>query len=974
MTPMASIAFVRSKSRGLVLVALVFLVSGSTSGGREVWTNSMVRGTPEPPPPVVVERVWPLAGFKEPVDIGSAPEGAHLFVMELGGKIFSIDAKNPQARPELVVDLRAAHPGFSQSFGLTFHPGFTSNHWIFVSFNLGENQPDGSRVVRLTLEGAETPRVKFNSEEEIILWPGGGHNGACLKFGSDGMLYISTGDSAAPNPPDPLNTGQNISDLLASILRIDVDHADAGLHYRIPADNPFVKTPQARPEVWAYGLRNPWKMSFEPGTSVLWVGDVGWELWEMIFRLDHGGVNCGWSLIESRFPVRPNQTPGPTPVQKPITDHGHEEAASITGGFFYRGARVPRYQGAYVYGDWETGKMWALRNRGEVVTSREEIARTGLKIISFGEGPDHELYVLDHAGGGIYAMRPNPTADSPEKFPHLLSETGLFASVKDQKPSPGVYPFEPNASLWTDAAESQRWAGIPSSAAVRFVANYWQAPRDLTPSNAVWARTVTLREDRSRPATARKVETQLLHYDGVGWGAYTYRWNAEQTDASLVANEGAEQTFLIRDSSTPGSEESIRWRFHSRAECLRCHNSWNGVLLGFQPVQLATFSGQPSEGTRLASLGLVEPRAMTPSHSVTVDPYDARQSLEGRARAYLHANCAHCHRESAGGAVLLKLNMQLQDPEMHLLDATPVQGTLGVEGARLVKAGDPLRSVLLYRFAKAGAGHMPYLGTRGIDDRGLVLLTRWIEAMRPLAGAPAAFSEPLVRARALIASNTNTLIAGSEWKALSTTAQGALALRIAAAEKDPFGIWPPLGIETAQQSKLPLVSDLLSPRLPSKMRRVVLGPDPDVKGLLARTGKVTNGEALFFAEGGVQCFTCHGVAGRGRSAGPDLSAVGLKFSREEMLQQLLHPSARIDPDFQTWVADLKDGDSVSGFLVKQDADSVVLREATGAVRSLARAQIRSLQKTNLSLMPEGLLENLTPDEAADLLEFLTSRK
>src|SRR4029077_8317732 len=150
-----------------------------------------------------------------------------------------------------------------------------------------------------------------------------------IRFGPEGYLYISTGDGAGPDPPDPLNTGQDISDVLSSILRIDVGQADNGKAYRIPSDNPFISTPGAHPEVWAYGLRNPWRMSFDRKTGDLWVGDVGWELWEMVHKPTKGS-NHGWSIVEARQRVTPTWPQGPTPIRPPVIELDHSLAASVT--------------------------------------------------------------------------------------------------------------------------------------------------------------------------------------------------------------------------------------------------------------------------------------------------------------------------------------------------------------------------------------------------------------------------------------------------------------------------------------------------------------------------------------------------------------------------------------------------------------------------------------------------------------------
>ena len=189
---------------------------------------------------------------------------------------------------------------------MTFHPKFAENRFVYVSYVVHGTQGSGKnklknreRVSRFTVDNADPPRADPASEEIILEWATepGGHNGGSLCFGPDGFLYISMGDAGPASPPDLYNTGQDLSDLLSSVLRIDVDHPSEGKLYSVPADNPFVKMAGARPEIWAYGLRNPWKMTFDRATGDLWVGDVGWEMWEMVYRIRKGG-NYGWSIME----------------------------------------------------------------------------------------------------------------------------------------------------------------------------------------------------------------------------------------------------------------------------------------------------------------------------------------------------------------------------------------------------------------------------------------------------------------------------------------------------------------------------------------------------------------------------------------------------------------------------------------------------------------------------------------------------
>lgn len=976
------------RSHGALLAFVVAMLSLGLADpcdaqpARLPWTTSRVQGSPEPPPPIVAERIFPAVKFKEPIDLTSTPSLPQLFVMELAGRIFSLGPSSATATPELCFDLKALQPKSASAYGFTFHPGFATNRHVFLCYTFQGDAPDGTRVSRFTMRNTVPPVIDPSSEELILTWPAGGHNGGCLQFGPDGLLYISTGDQASPSPPDPLTTGQDISDLLSSILRIDVGGTEPGRAYRIPRDNPFLHLPKARPEVWAYGLRNPWRMSFEPGTGSLWVGDVGWELWELIFRLDHGGINCGWSVMEGPQAVRLDQRRGPTPIEKPIAAHSHEEAASITGGYFYRGQRAPELRGAYVYADWETGRMWALRHQNGRVIERKEIASTGLKIVGFGETTEGELYFLDFVGGGIHGLRPNPAARSRDPFPTRLSETGLFTSVADQTPAPGVYEFSVTSPLWTDGAEARRWIALPTTNVILFGENYLQTPRELVPRNTVLARTVSLRTHAAHIASSRRIETQLLHFNGLDWNAYTYRWNNEQTDALLQPAGGATGTFSVVGDRLPGGEESVAWRFHSRSECLRCHNPWNGTLLGFNPVQLTNAkppgsdhsSGQ-TELQRLTARGVIHiPKAVT---TPTVDPHDPALPLLDRARSYLHTQCGHCHRDNAGGSVLVKLNVQAPEKEMNLFQANPVQGNLGLSGTRLLVPGAPLESLLLYRFAKAGSAHMPYLGTSLIDDRGLRLLTHWIEQLPAATNRPSSNMRDLLKlARQAVPLWKITQSAEAKgWiEDLVRSPQGTLALRIAVAEQEQAALLDDILSRLAPQMQDPLIRDLVTPLLPAKLRRQVIGSTPDISALLNRTGVADRGRALFFASSGPQCQTCHIIRGEGRALGPELSAIGKKYPKADLLKHILEPSLLIDPLFATWTADLADGESHTGCLMEQTPERVILKDAAGLLHTLPRVKIQQLTKSGSSLMPEGLLAQSTAEEVADLLEFLASQR
>src|SRR5262245_25884606 len=414
--------------------------SGPGKAARPAWTTSRVVGSPDPPPPYKVVRAFPNLKFKHPLLLARCPGSDRLFVGEQAGVLYSF-ADKPDAQADLFCDLRTElrtihllpqAKEVEAVYGLAFHPDFATNRQCFVCYTLRsskqgqENLPDGTRVSRFTVTRADPPRIDPSSEEIVLTFLQGGHNGGDLHFGPDRLLYISTGDAASPNPPDPLNTGQDIGDLLSSILRIDVDHKDgeAVRRYAVPKDNPFVGMKGARPEVWAYGFRNPWRMSFDRKTGELFVGDVGWELWESVHRVEKGG-NYGWSAMEGPQPIKPQKV-GPTPIRPALIELPHTISCSVTGGRVYRGKKFAELRGAYVFGDWETRRLWAARFQGDRTKEMPEIARPSVRIVAFGEDKDGELYFLDYDGGTMHTIEHNDKGARNTDFPTRLTQTGLF--------------------------------------------------------------------------------------------------------------------------------------------------------------------------------------------------------------------------------------------------------------------------------------------------------------------------------------------------------------------------------------------------------------------------------------------------------------------------------------------------------------------------------------------------------------------
>ncbi len=714
------------------------VASGLTE--RVPWTSSRLAGSPDPPPPYRVQLAFPQLKFRQPLALTHEPQSNRLWIAEQNGRILSFvnDAKTQQA--DVVIDLKRVHRDLTAVYGLAFHPDFQQNHFVYICYVVGQDQDHGSRVSRFRVLPEASPRVDAESEQVIITWLAGGHNGGCLKFGPDGYLYISTGDGAAPSPPDPLNAGQDVGNLLSAILRIDVDHSDSLQAYRIPPDNPFVDVAGVRGEIWSFGFRNPWKMSFDRETGDLWVGDVGWELWEMVYRVQRGG-NYGWSIMEGRQPVRPEDAPGPSPILPPTIDHPHSEAASITGGFVYRGQRLPELYGTYVYGDFQSGIVWGLRMQQDRVVWHKELAQTPLQLVAFGEDRDGELYLVDYRQQ-VFQLTVNTEPDTSAQFPRKLSETGLFSVVTDQTPAPGVLPYRINAEAWADYATTERWLAVPASdAIVSDDRGRWQFP-----NGTVIAKSISLEMERGQPGSRRRLETQILHREGDRWRPYTYAWNDAQTDAELVIADGATRTITVVDPDELAGTRTQQHRYYGRKECVLCHNPWieASTMFGVQsasPLAMRTeqldcqFDYGPVSANQLQTfrhIGLLrgsESRSSIPF----VNPYDASADVGDRARAYLDVNCSHCHQLNAGGTATILLSASLALDKTRTLGERPTQGTFGISDASIISPGDPLGSVLYYRMAKLGGGRMPRVGSQEVDAQAVALVYDWI---RQLSDSP----------------------------------------------------------------------------------------------------------------------------------------------------------------------------------------------------------------------------------------------
>lgn len=952
---------------------------------RSPWATSRITGSPEKPLPYVAERAFPALTFKNCIDITNAPGSDRLFVLEQGGKILSFPNRPDVEAADLVVDLAKDIKGLQATYAITFHPNFAKNRFCYVCCIRGSNVEDGSHIARFRVSDTNPPTIDPASETTIITWFAGGHNGCALKFGLDGCLYISTGDGVGPNPPDAKRNGQDVSNLLSSILRIDVDHADDGKNYRIPPDNPFVDLKGARPEIWAYGFRNPWRMSIDRKTGDLWVGDVGWELWEMLDRVERGG-NYGWSIMEGRQPTNPEWPCGPTPILPPTIDLPHSESSSITDGLTYYGSRLKELHGHHIYSDYDTGKFWGFRyDKGKVLDHRE-LADTTHRVVGFGEDNDGEMYFLDHVAGSIHRLVRNPQEDRSATFPRKLSETGLFASVSALTPTPGAIPYSINAEPWADHAVSERLVAIPGEDSIPNLFTTKALGVTATfPKDTVFAKTLSLDTRHGNPESRRRIETQLLHFDGIDWQTYSYQWNDEQSDASLLSAAGTERTFDIVDANSPGGKRQQTWRFSSRAECQRCHNKWSGSALGFIPAQLNKdhdYGGTvASQLDTLAHIKLFETPPPAEKRPQLANPHDSSADLEGKARAYLHANCSACHRQHAGGAVLSMMHFDLPLEKTNMLGARPSQGTFGIHAAQVIAPGDPFRSVLLYRMAKLGGGRMPHIGSTEIDRAGVELIFDWVQKLSPDIAKETAGNEAAAKLRKEETADLDRLRAAKQTadqsetiaRLLSSTS-GALLLLRSVDDRTLSQPVSSLAIDKATQHTDVTIRDLFERFLPAEKRIKRLGSVVRPEQILALSGDSAKGRRVFFENAGVSCKNCHRIQKDGKEVGPELTTIGKKLTRAQLLESMLEPSKLIDPKYVTYVAELDDGRLLTGLLVNKDEHEVVLKDAQDKLHRIPSKQIEQLVPQRQSLMPDLLLRDMTAQQVADLLEYLSSLK
>ena len=345
-----------------------------------------------------------ISGLVNPLDLTSPPDGSgRLFILEQPGLIRVVENGELLPTPFLDIRDRIESGGTEQGLlGIAFHPDYAQNRFFYLNYT--GRRGNGDTVVARFQVSADDPNRADPGSEKILLQveqPYRNHNGGGMAFGPDGYLYISLGDGGSAN--DPQGNAQSLDTLLGKLLRVDVDGGDP---YAIPADNPFADG-GGRPEVWAYGLRNAWRFSFDRLTGDLYIADVGQNQWEEIDFLPAGapgGANFGWDYREGAHPFE-GQPPAGLALVDPIFEYQHGLGCSVTGGSVYRGQALPEFRGIYLLSDFCSGRVWGLLRDASGAWQSQELFQTGLSVTSFGQDAQGELYLMDRAGGAVYQLR-----------------------------------------------------------------------------------------------------------------------------------------------------------------------------------------------------------------------------------------------------------------------------------------------------------------------------------------------------------------------------------------------------------------------------------------------------------------------------------------------------------------------------------------------------------------------------------------
>lgn len=641
-----------------------------------------------------------------------------LFVLQRSGVISVIDGAGgsiggAQTANFLDVSANVSVSGEGGLLGLAFDPAFRTNGFFYISYaTAGERK---LRISRFKVSSTN-PNVADRASERVVLdldHPRTYHYGGWIGFAPDGTLYISHGDSGFEQSPD--SNPQVRDALFGKILRIRIDAEGVS---SIPSDNPFGTM------VWALGLRNPWRCSFDRGGGDFWCGDVGANSREEVNRISRG-ANYGWPRYEGSLPTSPGVQP-PSDYKPPLHEYDHSQGVAVVGGYVYRGTSLPGMAGRYLYTDVASTNLWAIQLDGTGSLVSNTVAADNLNaIFSLGEDEAGELLAVSQ-DGAVYRIAASATATESAEMPATLSATGLFTDLSQLTPAPGLIDYEVNSPLWSDGASKRRWFVLPGSETIGFAPDgSWQFP--------LGAITVKHFELPRAGGDATRIETRVMVHRQGGWVGYTYRWRADQQDADLLT-DGATAAYDTIDPVS-GAAQRVNWTFPSQAQCLSCHTQATGRVLGINTTQFNRdhrYGGSGRTDNQLRTLNHIGLFAQdigeASQYGALPDPANAQASLEARAKSYLEANCSMCHRPDGTAPVSIDLRNSTALADMKLVGAAAEQPT--VAGALRIVPGDAASSDLWRRVAATDGNRMPPTGVSVPDEQALKLLSDWIGALQ----------------------------------------------------------------------------------------------------------------------------------------------------------------------------------------------------------------------------------------------------
>ncbi len=733
---------------------------------------------------------FPGLTFINPLGLLPIPGTDRLVVWEREGWVWSFTNDSVTTTKTQVLDLSDRCLGWDDCglLGLAFHPAFENNGYLFVWYNWippetqqgkPAKQPPHQREHRQRLSRFRWNPANGAFDDEYIVidqeardtW----HSGGGMFFHpGDGFLYLANGDDN-----NPVNNQRIDGGLFGCVIRIDVDKRSGTVShpprrralgevgpnwpesYYIPYDNPFSGTEAALGEIYALGLRNPHRMTFDSVTHRIYIADVsegpGGEI-NVIEPNDPAGLNFQWNRIDG---LRGDLVPPYHGANKrPLLQYRGSDGKAIIGGYVYRGPSLPALRGRYIFGDNFSNRIWAMDESAlatSVSTAKVPLGtlpqgpgprswRDNTGLSSFGVDANGELYLcqMSSVAGQIYKLALRARSAGPT-LPATLSATKLFSNTSALTPSPKLIPFGLNVPFWSDSALKQRWAAIPSGTSVGFKATgEWEWP-----AGTVMVKHFEMPMEQEGIPDTRRLETRILVKDlSGGFYGITYKWRADHSDADLLDSGFTEvlwddsptaesaTTTSRNDRQIPNGTGQKRWTYPSRTDCRSCHTNEAGGFLGPKTRQLNGSYHYPNgvidNQLRSWSIAGLFDRPPAESDLPALDslapPTDRTTSLDKRARSYLDANCAYCHRP--------EVTRTFWDARF---DSPPaIQGILhghlanrmGNPMSRVVVPGDPVSSMIHLRMESTDeAIGMPPLAKNEVDRKGLALVKEWITSL-----------------------------------------------------------------------------------------------------------------------------------------------------------------------------------------------------------------------------------------------------